>query len=331
MRLQATALLAVLCACRESPGVSPSPGASTIEAASSVAIALEIYDGTPRNGWKEQSGAGDAGPHGPAGVDFSKGGSWTLVRAVPPSEPSAFGGVTFRMKMAAGEGEFLEVQLGGPGSSTFPAVKLSPDQRRELPGGWVEVLVPMSALDPQGVAFDQVTLRAFREVTDGHVQLAKLALAAPTSGQLPGRSSQPSASAVVAAPGRPVSLSVDCSAVARPIDPMIYGIAMNVTKGPDDPASWGLGATARRWGGNTTSRYNWELGNAWSTGQDWFYENVKVSSYSEFLAADAAHNVKSALTVPTLGWVAKDTTSSSFPVTMFGAQQATDQYRTDAG
>ena len=185
-RWQATALLAGLCACRESPGVSPSPGASTIEAASSVAIAQEIYDGTLKNGWREEVGSRDAGPLGPSGVDFSKGGSWTLVRAAPPSEPSAFGGVTFRMKMPPGEGEFLAVRLGGAGSSTFPAVKLGPDDRRDLPGGWVEVLIPMSALDPQGASVRPViVLHAFRDVTDGHVRLDKLALAAPTSGQPP--------------------------------------------------------------------------------------------------------------------------------------------------
>ena len=39
----------------------------------------------------------------------------------------------------------------------------------------------------------------------------------------------------------------------------------------------------------------------------------------------------SALTVPVLGWVAKDTTSHSFPVGAHVSQQKTDPWRPDAG
>ena len=44
-----------------------------------------------------------------------------------------------------------------------------------------------------------------------------------------------------------------------------------------------MGATIRRFGGNITSRYNWETG-AWNTGLDWFWEIAG-------LGADADHVV----------------------------------------
>jgi hypothetical protein len=41
--------------------------------------------------------------------------------------------------------------------------------------------------------------------------------------------------------------------------------------------------------------------------------------------------MSTALTVPILGWVAKDTTSYGFPVSVHGPQRATDPYKPDAG
>jgi hypothetical protein len=117
---------------------------------------------------------------------------------------------------------------------------------------------------------------------------------------------------------------VDCRAVGKHISRFIYGIGLDPNTKPE---SLSMGATARRWGGNTTSRYNWSLGNAWNTGNDWFFENVAVKPFSAFLAEDEANGLGTALTVPMLGWVAKDTRSASFPVSIFGRQQKADDSR----
>jgi hypothetical protein len=52
-------------------------------------------------------------------------------------------------------------------------------------------------------------------------------------------------------------LSVECKSPGQPVSPTIFGIAFA-------DADKDLGATAHRWGGNTTSRYNPKL-DAWST------------------------------------------------------------------
>jgi hypothetical protein len=132
-------------------------------------------------------------------------------------------------------------------------------------------------------------------------------------------------------PHRRAALTVDCGAGATRISPLIYGIA----DGEAYDAS-PIRPTIRRWGGNPSSRYNWELGNAWNTAKDWYWENVNYvgkpgAAYRRFLDDGRARGVKSALTVPMLGWVAKDTTSYSFPVSAFGRQDAVDPYRADAG
>jgi hypothetical protein len=134
-------------------------------------------------------------------------------------------------------------------------------------------------------------------------------------------------------PARAAAWAVDCPAPARRISPRIYGIG---SEGEDPPWIWELGATSRRWGGNGSSRYNWELGNAWNTNHDWYFRNVPVShrpsfGWSDFLDEDLEHGVATALTVPTLGWVAKDVTSYSFPVATLGPQSARAPDLPDAG
>jgi len=132
---------------------------------------------------------------------------------------------------------------------------------------------------------------------------------------------------------RPGEWTVDCAAPAHRISPRIYGIG----GAGDDPGwIWELGATSRRFGGNGASRYNWELGNAWNTNHDWFFRNVPVShrssfGWSAFLDENLEHGVATALTVPTLGWVAKDATSYSFPISSLGPQAAQAPDLPDAG
>jgi Glycoside hydrolase family 44 len=125
-----------------------------------------------------------------------------------------------------------------------------------------------------------------------------------------------------------------CKAPTHPISPLVYGIGARPTHGGPDP--WLLHATARRWGGNHTSRYNWELGNAWNTGKDWFFQNVDYDraprpAHVRFIDDDLAHGMATALTVPTIGWVAKDTRSFGFPVSLYGPQAAVAPENTDAG
>ncbi len=143
----------------------------------------------------------------------------------------------------------------------------------------------------------------------------------------PGRSDRPTATRTAAVveseqagnPNRPGTFVLECRADDRMISPLIYGI------GGSGDSPWTIGATARRWGGNPTSRYNWQL-NTSNLAKDWFFKNVGDSSgpplWDTFLEDNRDHNLKSAMTVPTIGWVAKDNTSWGFPASVFGQQQA---------
>ncbi len=279
-------------------------------------IAETVYDGTLASGWEDSGWSPHDIGHGPASIDFSKRGGWMLTK---PNLTGHFGGLVLRVKVPPGEAEFLEVRLDSRDKKIFPRIMVRADQKADLGDGWEEVYVPLTELDPDNTPFDRIVLRAFRDIPSDRVLIDKIALvAAGADGGAPPPSLIPSAKA---------TLRVDCQAHGKAISPYIYGIAWEATaKGPPS-----VRATSRRGGGNPTSRYNWQLGNAWSTGSDWFYENVEVKPVSAFFDENRTLGMSSALTVPTLGWVAKDTTSSSFPVSAFGAQQYTDAWRKDAG
>ena len=134
--------------------------------------------------------------------------------------------------------------------------------------------------------------------------------------------------------GSRAAFVVHCEAPSHPISPLVYGISLRPAH--DTPAEWQLGATARRWGGNHTSRYNWKHGNAWNTGKDWYFMNVGSESearpaYRRFIDDDVAHAMSTAITVPTIGWVAKDTSSYGFSVKLFGPQRGTAPGKSDVG
>ena len=118
-------------------------------------------------------------------------------------------------------------------------------------------------------------------------------------------------------PNRAGAFVLECRPNAQPISPLIYGV------GGAGGSPWATGTTARRWGGNPTTRYNWQT-NAWNLTKDWFFKNVSVPNggYEGFLDENRQHGVKTAMTVPTLGWVAKDAESWGFPAAVFGQQHA---------
>ncbi len=138
---------------------------------------------------------------------------------------------------------------------------------------------------------------------------------------------------LVAAPVAKLSLTVDATAARHAISPLIYGINdINAT----DASLWQtLGITVNRWGGNETSRYNWQL-DTYNHANDWFFENDRMGSSSTvnaFITANKKAGAKSLVTVPMIGYVAKDGNLSTcgFSVAKYGPQKSTDPYRPDCG
>ncbi|MDQ3281369.1 MAG: PKD domain-containing protein [Acidobacteriota bacterium] len=132
------------------------------------------------------------------------------------------------------------------------------------------------------------------------------------------------------------SIAVDAAAQQRPIDPRIYGVAFATPQELQD-----LNVPLNRWGGNNTSRYNWQQ-NADNRGFDWYFESIGYGSATAGAEADSfIANSKSAgaepmMTIPTIGWVAKlganRSKLASFSIAKYGAQTDRDwQWFADAG
>ena len=210
---------------------------------------------------------------------------------------------------------------GGAG----PAVAVTPPQA----GAWTEVSVSLADLgDPTAIS--------------GLVWQDSLGAPQPTfyldDITLVGVSGTPTPTAP---PGQGPALSVDAAAARHPISPDIYG--MNFAP---EALAQELRLPLRRWGGNSTSRFNY-LYDTNNTGMDWYYENIPQdndhpellphgNTVDRFVEQDRRTSSRSLITVPLLGYVAKRRTAGhpydcGFKVSLYGPQQSVDPWDTDCG
>ena len=127
--------------------------------------------------------------------------------------------------------------------------------------------------------------------------------------------------------GKPFSVRVrlDARKPLHSISPLIYGASAV------DPArAKVLGVSAVRWGGNRTSRYNWNT-QADNAGSDWFFLNGKAGRWSDFVNGNNRAGLASYLTVPMLPWVAAGPEGWGFSVAKYGPQRKVEQYVADRG
>lgn len=321
--LAATAFVATTCS---RPAENKSiPTASALEPAPAKLTVVEpVYEGALAKGWQDWGWAPRDVGNGPARINMENWGGWIL--AYPGTAfLGPFGALVFRLRAPADFGEFLEIHLASDSKSVYPNVIVKTEHKRAGEEGFEQIIVPMRALNPDNIPFDRVIFRAYKKVGGTRVEIDRIGFTAASAADLP-RTEAP----------RDIVLTVDCGAAPQPISPSIYGISYDAAGDAKAPHLRDINPGARRWGGNPSSRYNWELGNAWNTASDWYFQNVNYAGrpgaiYEEFLTSNIALGAASALTIPTIGYVARDTTSYSFPVSQFGPQRATDPYKPDAG
>lgn len=317
-----TALWGGCAADAEVPEAPSVKSASTLAPTAEPAVVEVVYKNGLGKGWQDYGWAPREIEKGPARIDMSNYGGWIIAH---PGLKGQFGSLVIRMRAPAAFGDFFEVRLASDRQDTFPQILVQKAERAPQADGTIRILLPISRLNPDRLSFDRIMVRAAKQVGKEKVEIDEVAFLAQGPSDAP--------------PALPVAekdLSIACREEGVAISPLIYGIAYNFQSEAKDQHQYTIGATARRWGGNPTSRYNWEHGAAWSTAHDWFYENVDYTgkggaAYADFLKANHERGMHSALTVPILGWVAKDTTSYSFPVSVFGPQRAVDPYKPDAG
>lgn len=136
-------------------------------------------------------------------------------------------------------------------------------------------------------------------------------------------------------------LSVDASSGRHPISPDIYG--MNFA---DENLAKELKLPVRRWGGNATTRYNWQ-NDISNHASDWYFENIPNdnsnpgalpdgSSADQFIDQNRRTGTDTILTLPLIGWTPRGTPQDrtdacGFSVALYGPQQNTNPYQPDCG
>src|SRR6516162_5402657 len=115
------------------------------------------------------------------------------------------------------------------------------------------------------------------------------------------------AHAAAAAAASGPAVTVDAAAGVHAISDDIYG--MNFAP---EALAQELALPVRRWGGNRTTRYNWQI-DVDNTGSDWFFENIPNpptagrtlpdgSAADLFVEQDRRTGTKTLMTVPMAGW-----------------------------
>jgi len=132
-------------------------------------------------------------------------------------------------------------------------------------------------------------------------------------------------------PGAGPVLTIDAAADRHPISRDIYG--MNFA---DEDLAAELRLPVRRWGGNATTRYNWQTDTS-NQAMDWYFENYQESPghsrVTQFIEQDQRTSTHTILTMPLIGWTPNDNPQAcGFSITKYGPQQDADwSWRPDCG
>jgi len=136
------------------------------------------------------------------------------------------------------------------------------------------------------------------------------------------------------------ALSVNVAASRHTISDDIYG--MNFA---DEALAADLRLPVLRWGGNSTTRYNWRT-DVSNHAADWYFENIPEgnspnlpngSTTDLFVEQDRRTGTRTLLTVPLIGWTPKTSSprvhpyDCGFKASVYGVQQSVDPFDTNCG
>ncbi len=195
---------------------------------------------------------------------------------------------------------------GGGGFGQGVSLEKYGKSASEMGSGWKVARVPFKDLHVAalGASLSGVVVQAGGPERQPDILIGRIALLPD-----PALAAQPAEIAV--------TVQVDTGANRIPISPFIYGMAFAP---PDYVSDLRLGLN--RWGGNDKTRYNWAHGNASNAARDWNFANKTASDMPAtektgpssgadwFTRNNRGNGSQTMLTIPTIGWVAKDTDNS---------------------
>jgi len=311
----------------------PQPTATSVPpTATPVASSNVIYGDALASGWENWSWSTSvafniATPKhgGVAAMSATYSAAWAGL-ALHTSQPLATVGYDrLRFWVHGGSGnQRLRVLIKNGSDAESSAVDVAPQANT-----WQQIDLPLSAFG-NPIAISAIVWQDTSGGAQPTFYIDDLALISsgsaptPTTMPVPGGNNGP-------------ALSVDTSADQHAISALIYG--MNF---PSEAQARELRLPVQRWGGNATTRYNWQNDTS-NHASDWFFENIpndnanpgalpNDSSSDKFIEQGKRTGTQTLLTIPLIGWTPKSRDiTCGFAVSRYGAQQQTDAYRPDCG
>lgn len=287
---------------------------------------LQIYTDALQPGWEDwswsatrdfnSSGAVHSGTKA-ASVSLTAWGALSLYHAA--IDTSTYTNLSFWIHGGSVGGQQLRIyaELAGSAQSAVDLPVLTANS-------WQQVNLSLSAL---GVAnqpnFNRFSIQDRVGTTVPTFYLDDLMLMAGTNVSTPGT-------------GAPVAITINAALNQRPISPLIYGVAFATSNELSE-----LNAPLNRWGGNSTTRYNWFL-NADNKGNDWYYQSIAHTSATpgaeanDFINSTKLGGAQPVMTIPMIDWMPKLASGrgklASYSIAKYGAQTGNDwQWYADAG
>jgi len=283
-----------------------------------------IYTDSLQNGWQDWSWATDnlanTSPvhSGSDSISVTEAAYTAFyVHAAAAFSPSGYTNLTFWINGGAAGGQLLEVQATYNNSSLNAGIPLAAVSKN----AWTQINVPLSSLMPAG-----------QSLIDGFWIQDRSGAAEPTFylDDITLQTGPPPPPVTNAT----VTVQVDTQLNRHSISPMIYGVAFATTELPD------LNFTMNRSGGNSETRYNWQI-NAHNLANDWYFESYPDSSATpgasddEHISYSQAGGAQPMITIPMIGWMPKLGPSRgiipSYSVAKYGPQVGSDPYLANAG
>jgi hypothetical protein len=287
-----------------------------------AALPLAVYDDQLENGfanwsWAANSLVQSAVVHtGRLGVSFEPDGwSGFFLHRDAGIDTAVYDALELWINGGTAGGQILTVAFVTGGSPLGQAALAGFVPGGRIPSGWVKVRVPFASLGVTSGSFDGLWLQ---DGTGGNQQAVYV-----DDVQLTARTTAPPPPSVV-------QVSVDPTMGRHPVSPLIYGVNFG-----DDGQASRLRWPVRRWGGNPTSRYNWQI-DASNRAFDWFFYSLPEatpnpstlpnnSTADLFIDATRASGGEALITVPTIGWTPIDRARRwGFSVRKYGPQQQTE-------
>lgn len=244
-------------------------------------------------------------------------------------EPDNWQGLYFHNDAGFDCADYLSLRLwvkgvGGGGQQIDLSILLdnsalaTVDLAAYLPAGgisssqWREAVLPFPALGLTSCSFNELILQAATASNQAEVRVDDVRFVFDPT------------------PPPAVAVAVDPALDRRPISDLVYGVNFATPAQLAD-----VGYTLNRWGGNRTTRYNWQL-DVDNSANDWFFTNytgsgsppnLPAGSGADQLARDSrAAGAEVVLTLPTIGRVAGPDRDRrwGFSTTLYGPQLQTE-------